>query len=147
MRIALAVFFGLVLGEAPAWAVLGEYEASVSLDQQILRGERRSIARPGYNLHEITSPNGITVNEYASPAGLVFGVSWRGPTMPNLQQLLGSYYVQFQQASRSRARRRGPLVVRTEKLVVESGGHMRSFHGRAYAPGLLPNNIRPDVVQ
>lgn len=147
MRIALAVFLALLLGEGPAWAVLGEYEGSVSLDQQVVRGERRSIARQGYMLHQITSPSGMTVNEFVSPAGLVFGVSWHGPTMPNLQQLLGSYYVQFQQASRSRVRRRGPLVVRTDKLVVESGGHMRSFHGRAYVPGLFPSNIRADVVQ
>jgi hypothetical protein len=147
MKTILAVWLGLILGTTPAWAVLGEHEGSVTSDQRYLRGEIRAIARDGYSLQQITAKDGAVVNEYVSPAGLVFGISWQGPTMPNLQQLLGSYFAQFQQAPRSRARRRGPLVVRTDRLVLESGGHMRSFHGRAYVPGLLPYNISAEVVR
>jgi hypothetical protein len=147
MKTALAVLSVLVLGTSPAWAVLGEYEASVASDQQDLRGEVRAIVREGYKVHQITSANRTVVKEYVSPAGLVFGISWQGPTMPNLQQLLGSHFAQFQQAAQSRVRRRGPLVVRTDQLVVESGGHMRSFHGRAYVPSLLPKNISAEVVR
>ena len=147
MKTALAVGMALLLASAPTWAVLGEYESSVSLDQQYLRGVVRAEVRPGYSLKRITAADGTVVREYLSPAGRVFGISWQAPTMPNLEQLLGSYYAQFQQASQSRTRRRGPLVVRTDQLVVESGGHLRAFHGRAYVPRLLPTNISAEVVQ
>ena len=158
MRTVTAVMLVLILGSTPAWAVLGEYENSVASDQKVMHGEVRAIARQGYSVQEIKSGERTVVREYVSPSGLVFGVAWHGPAMPNLQQLLGSYFTEFQQmrgtydadssqTARSSARRRGPIVVRTDKLVVESGGHMRSFHGRAFVPGLFPPNISAEVVQ
>ncbi|HZP01895.1 MAG TPA: DUF2844 domain-containing protein [Terriglobia bacterium] len=137
----------VVLGSAPAWAVLGEYDSSIGIDQKVMRGEVRALTMQGYSVHEITGADRTVVREYVSPQGRVFGISWQGVAMPNLQQLLGSYFAQFQQASQSRKRRRGPLVVRTDQLVVESGGHMRSFHGRAYVPGLVPTNLSAEVVK
>ena len=103
--------------------------------------------RQGYALHQISAPDGTVVREYTSPQGTVFGVSWKGPVMPNLKQLLGSYFTTFQQASQAPHPRRGPLVVRTDQVVVESGGHMRAFRGRAYVPSLVPNNLTQAVVQ
>jgi len=148
MRTAMRVLVILILGVAPAWAVLGEYESSVSVDQQYLKGEIREQVRPGYKLHQITASNGTTVREYVSPDGKVFGVAWSGPFAPNMQQLLGSYFPELDQAARSQVRRRGgPLVVRTDKLVLVSAGHMRSFHGHAYVPSLLPNNVSAEVVR
>ncbi|MBZ5543872.1 MAG: DUF2844 domain-containing protein [Acidobacteriia bacterium] len=147
MKTVLAALLVLVLGSAPAWAVLGEYESSVSSDQKYLRGEVRAMALQGYSVQQITGADRTVVKEYVSPAGLVFGISWQGPTMPDLQQLLGSSFSEFQQAAQSRVRRRGPLVLRTDRLVVESGGHLRSFHGRAYLPSLLPKNIPAEVVR
>jgi hypothetical protein len=138
----------LLLGVAPAWAVLGEYESSVSVDQQFLKGEDRQQPRPGYKLHQITALNGVTVREYVSPDGKVFGVAWSGQFAPNMQQLLGSYFPDLDQAARSQVRRRGgPLVVRTDRLVLVSAGHLRSFRGHAYVPSLLPNNVSAEVVR
>jgi hypothetical protein len=137
----------VVLGSAPAWAVLGEYDSSIGIDQKVMRGEVRALTMQAYAVHEITGADRTVVREYVSPQGRVFGIAWQGVAMPNLQQLLGSYFAQFQQASQSRQRRRGPLVVRTDQLVVESGGHLRSFHGRAYVPGLVPTNLSAEVVK
>jgi hypothetical protein len=147
MRITVTILLALTLGAAPAWATLGEYESSITSDQQLLRGKLQTIPRQGYTLHRIASPDGTVVKEYVSPEGRVFGVSWQSPTLPNLRELLGTYFAQFQQASQSQARRRGPLVLRTDRLVVESGGHLRAFHGRAYVPSLLPQNISAEVVR
>ena len=147
MKTALTFLLAWVLGTVPAWAVLGEYVASVDSDQKVMHGEVRALTLQGYSVQQITGADRTVVKEYISPAGLVFGISWQGPVMPNLQQLLGSYFADFQQAAQSRVRRRGPLVVRTDKLVVESGGHMRSFHGRAYVPTLLPNKPSAEVVR
>ncbi len=149
MKTILGVLLILILGAAPAWAVLGEYESSVSLDQQVFGGAHREEARQGYKLHEITTPDGTVVKEFVSPAGLVFGIRWQASHMPNLQQLMGSSMTELQAAMQSKTRRHtgGPLIVRTDKLVFVSGGHMRSFHGYAYVPSLVPGNVSPEVVQ
>jgi hypothetical protein len=147
MKTSLAVLVMLFLGTVPAGAALGEYESSVSLDQQVLRGEIRQVVGQGFRLHQITSPNGAVIREYVSPEGKVFGISWQAPSMPNLRQLLGSYAAEVEQAAQSKARRGGPLIVRSNDLVFVSGGHMRFFRGRAYLPGLLPKNVSAEVVR
>ncbi len=147
MKKLLVVLLLSLLGSVPAWAVLGEQVATVASDQKYLRGEVRATLMQGYSVHQITAADRSVVNEYVSPAGTVFGISWRGMVMPNLQLLLGSSFPQYQQAAQSRVRRRGPLVLRTDQLVVESGGHPRSFHGRAYLPGLLPKGVSAEVVR
>jgi len=143
----VTIFLPWLLSAAPAWAVLGQPASSVQSDQAYFRGTLAQVPHQGYELHQISAPDGTVVREYVSPEGTVFGVSWQGPVMPNLSQLLGSYVTDFQQASQSPHGRRGPLVVRTDRVVIESGGHMRAFHGRAYVPSLLPNNLTPAVVQ
>jgi hypothetical protein len=141
MKIAIALIIFLFVQVAPSWAVLGQPVASVHSDQQRMRGEIRSVIHTGYSVQQITTPDGGVVKEYVTPTGMVFAVSWQTRTMPNLQQLFGSYFSQFQQVSEAKSRRRRGVVVRTNQLVVESGGHMRSFHGRAYIPTLLPPNV------
>jgi hypothetical protein len=118
----------------------------VTSDQQYVKGEYRLEVRQGYQLHQITAADGSFVREYASPEGKIFGISWRGHSVPNLQQLLGSYMTNLQQAPRQTMRRRA-LVVRTDKFVFVSNGYMRSFQGHAYVPSLIPNNLGPEVVQ
>jgi hypothetical protein len=143
----VAVLFVCLLGAAPAWAVLGQPVSSVESDHAYFRGKLVQAPHEGYEVHQISAPDGTVVREYVSPEGTVFGVSWQGPVMPNLSQLLGSYASDFQQVSQSPHPHRGPLVVRNDRVVIESGGHMRAFHGRAYVPGLLPNNLTQAVVQ
>ena len=148
MKIVSGLLLILTLGTVPAGAVLGEYESSVSLDQQYLRGEVRATALEGYKLQQISSRNGMVVREYVSPEGRVFGIAWQGPFIPNLQQLLGSYSMQVQQTQQSQKRRRGgPLVVRGNDFVFVSGGHMRAYHGQAYVPSLMPKNVSTEVVR
>jgi hypothetical protein len=146
MKVWAAVLFSLLLS-VPSWAVLGQPEQSVTSDQQRLRGELRSTTGQGYTVHEIDAPDGMIVKEYVAPGGMVFGVSWRGPTMPDLQNLLGSYFPEFQRSAGSAGPRRRALAVRTDRLVVESAGHMRSFRGRAYVSSLLPGKVAEEVVQ
>jgi Protein of unknown function (DUF2844) len=146
MRIVAALAV-VVLGVAPAWAVLGESVRSVQSDQQRLRGQLLAVARQGYSLHQITAADGNIVREYVSQEGTVFGVSWQGRTMPDLRHLLGSYYSELLQNAQSPHRRRGPLVVRTDHAVLQSGGHVRAFRGRAYVPSLIPNTLTQAVVQ
>jgi hypothetical protein len=146
MRRTLPALLTLLVA-APAWAALGEHVDSVARDTERLRGEVQESSRKGYDVHQITAAGGTLVREYVAPTGLVFGVAWEGPNMPGLEALLGSHYAAFRQAVSTSGRRRAAVVLRTEDLVVESGGHMRAFRGRAYLPGLVPRELAAAVVR
>lgn len=147
MKKVTVICTALLLGSSPAWAVLGQSVESVQSDREFLKGRLLTTPREGYSVHQISRDDGTVVKEFVSSDGKVFGVTWQGPTMPNLVQLLGKYFPQFQEAARSAVHRRGPVAVRTTELVVESSGHIRSFHGRAYLKSLLPNNLTQADVQ
>jgi len=94
-----------------------------------------------YTQHSVQLENGTTVQEYATSAGLVFAVVWRGPVLPDLSDLLGDYFGSFKaetELARSTGKRGSPVNLVSHKLVVRSTGRMRSFVGYAYAPDLLP---------
>ena len=147
MRALLVALSIVLLGAARSWAVLGESLESLSGDEQRLHGEVRSSARDGFSVHEIASASGTVVRQYASPSGVVFGVSWQGPFVPELSPLLGSYFPEYQRAVQSPVRRRGPLALRTDRLVIETGGHMRAFRGRVCVPALVPEAVSQEVVR
>jgi hypothetical protein len=149
MKITLGVLLTLALGIVPAWAVLGQYESSVSVDQQYLRSEDRVETFQAYKVHQLTSANGTKIREYVSPAGKVFGVTWQGPFMPNMQQLLGSYVTNLQTASpaQTQIRHLRGLTVKTNDFVFVNSGHMRFWKGSAYVPSLVPSNVSVEVVR
>lgn len=125
-----------------AWAALGGDVVSVQNDAVRMKGSIRSTMAAAYTVHEITDPSGTVVKEFISPQGKVFAVAWRGPIRPNLEELLGSHFGEFDQAMKARTYRvRGPAVVQTPTLVVQSAGHMRGFVGRAYLPDSLPQGV------
>lgn len=146
MALALGAVLFAVEALAPARAGLGQTADSVRADGVSLKGQVRARSETGYSVQEITAANGTVVREFVSPAGIVFAVSWSGPTVPNLQQTLGSYFAQYQAAVKTQ-RTSGPrtghhrLVVRSPSLVVHAGGHMRQHFGLAYVPSLVPQNL------
>jgi hypothetical protein len=147
MKTILNVLLMLMMASAPAWAALGDDVSSVNSDVQALGGKHLMVAKVGYNMHQITAPDGSVVNEFVSPAGLVFGISWQGQGVPNLQQLLGSYMTNLQQVQRTQVVRRRAVTIQGDNFVFTSFGRMRNFRGRAYVPGLVPANLTPEVVQ
>ena len=137
----------LTLSSTPAWAALGENVSSVELDAHALGGQHLTIAKAGFELHQINLQDGTVVNEFVSPAGTVFGVSWQGHFVPNLHQLLGTYISNLQEGRRTRIAPRRAVTIQGDNFVFSSMGHLRSFRGRAYVPGLLPSNLAAEVVQ
>lgn len=131
---------------APARAALGGVEASVESDRLQIGATLHVLAMPSYTVHELQAPSGTVVREYVSPQGTVFGVAWHGPSMPDLRQVLGTYFDRYVEATASR-RMRGPLSIEQPGLVVQSGGHMRAFVGRAYIPEALPPGVTADSVR
>jgi hypothetical protein len=155
------VLGALVNSPRLAIATLGESADSIAADQRVLGGQlqtpgeqqpgaernRQTAPSESYTVQQITTPAGMIVNEYVSPDGTVFAVSWRGPRLPDLAQLLGTYFADFQTAAAVPGRQQRHLVLKTERLVVETGGHMRDFRGRAYVPSLLPPNFSTEEIQ
>jgi hypothetical protein len=131
-----------------AQAGLGDGEASVQTDQVRMKGVLRSVDRHGYALHEITSPSGTVVREFVNPGGKVFGVAWEGRARPDLRELLGPHYRQALAAQAQQPRPRGaPVVIETPELVIRESGHMRSFHGHAYLPALVPPGVQTNEIR
>ncbi len=147
----LKLFYGLLTillaVPFPAMATLGGDEGSVQNDQVQMRARLRINRAQLFSVHEMTMDSGISVRQYVSPAGKVFAVAWDGPARPNLRQLLGSYFDRVSAAAQAPNRRRGPLFIQEPGLVYQQGGHMRSLHGRAYIPELVPQGVTVDAIR
>jgi hypothetical protein len=139
-----------MLMTVPAFAGLGEDGSSVEADQSRMQASLRTVPNQAYTLHEMQAPSGIVVREYVSTAGKVFAVAWQGPWPPDMRQILANYFAEYQQATQAQAGLRAgrrPLVITEPGLVLESGGHMRSFAGRAYIPDMLPPGISVEAIR
>lgn len=146
---AVACLFAIVTGTfAPhAFAALGGTQASVKDDQSQMQGTLRTTQGSRFTMHELEATSRTTVREYVAPSGVVFGVAWQGPSQPDLRQLLGPYFQQYVDALAQRRTRRAPVMVALPGLVVQAGGHMRAFAGRAWLPPELPSGVVPGDIQ
>lgn len=148
---ALVLVVAVILVAAlPVWASLGGDMASIQADQVHMQGTRTMKAADSYTVHEIQGANGTVVREFVTAEGKVFAVAWHGPWMPDLRQVLGSYFDQFAHAAQSPSNARigrGPLTINQPGLVVQNGGHLRAFAGKAYVPDMLPSGVRAEDIQ
>jgi hypothetical protein len=149
MRYAVKLSLSLLIlaGGAmqPAQANLGGDAASVVADAAELHGVAHATPLPQYDIEEITSDSGIRVREFLNRDGIVFAVAWSGPVVPDLRSLLGSSfesYIKGLGALKHPGTQRS-LRLASDDLVVESGGHMRAYGGRAYLPPLIPAGASP----
>lgn len=150
----LRLFFGalfcasMVLSQSSG-AALGGSVATVQADQSHMRATRRVASRAGFEVHELVLGSGTRVREFASPAGTIFAVAWQGPTKPDLRQLLGEHFPRLDATGAGAGAHRDhrALTLRNPDLVIESGGKMRAFAGRAYLPALMPAGVALEDVR
>jgi hypothetical protein len=135
---------GLVLA-APVQAGLGQDAASVRADAADLAGATELSDAADYRIAQISTDSGMRVREFSNRAGVVFAVAWSGPAPPNLQRLLGAHYEAYAAAvaALDHPGRHRALRIASPELVVELGGHLRAFAGRAYLPGRMPAGVSP----
>ena len=141
----------MLLFPLPASAVLGGDASSVHADYVRMQGSLRIKLSQTYTVHEIQTPTGTVIREYLSPQGTVFAVTWQGPWIPDMQQLLGNYFADYERAaqqeqSHARVGRR-PFHLERPSLVVQLAGHPRSFAGKAYIPAMLPQGFRAEEMR
>jgi len=149
-RWLISILLPLLAFSISASAELGGDVTSVQTDQVRMKATLKITEGQAYSVQEITSPEGTVVREFVSPAGKVFAVAWKGHFMPDLQQLLGTYFAQFSQSAQGQqASRRARRVLNIQEpgLVVQSAGRMRSYSGRAYIPEMIPQGVGAEVIQ
>lgn len=130
-----------------AMAALGGPETAISTEALQLKGSVKSTERSNYRVHEIQMSSGTSLREFAGTDGKVFAVAWKGPTIPNLRQALGSYFDAYLNAVRGRHADRTHLEIREEGWVMQASGHMRAFQGRAYLPQSVPVGTSLDEIR
>lgn len=137
------------LGQAPSASIAGAVASPVPAAKAAATG---SVAGSSlYSTHVTQLESGTVVREFSNSKGVVFAVSWQGPVLPDLTELLGSYFKTFKTATeqaRAGGRRGGSMGLMRDDLVVNSSGRMRDFFGYAYAPALIPTGVSiKDVLQ
>ncbi len=138
----------LIVGTGVLWAEsahasLGGDTASVSSDADELHGIVQESILQQFEVQQIVTDNGMEVREFLNQDGIVFAVSWAGPVVPDLQQLLGTQFASYSAAlaARDHLGLRRAVRVATSDLVVESDGHLRAYVGRAYLPAMIPIGV------
>ncbi len=135
-RLLAAASISLLCAEALA-ALAGDL-ASVSSDTLAFGASTSQTALGTATVYTQTLSNGLLVRQYVDAIGLVFAVAWEGPVLPDFERLLGAAYQTYAVAVRQQKR---GVTIQTPDLVIESGGMMRSFAGRAFLPAKLPSNL------
>ena len=131
----------LALAPGLASATLGEPEVSVQADSAKLQSSVKMTDQSLFRVHEMTLDTGTVVREFVALDGKVFAVSWRGPYMPNLRQALGKYFDVMTSAPRPAHADRAHVQIQQGDLVVQNGGHMLAFSGRAYLVSAIPTGV------
>ena len=144
--VAGALLLGVSL---PAWASLGGNASSVEFDRAQMNASHQMMQHNAYAVHEIQAPGGTVVDEYVSPEGKVFALSWHGQFPPPMQLILGTYFQEYTAALQAQPRMYGhhPLNLQLPGLVVQTSGHARAHSGRAYLPDLLPQGVAVSEIQ
>ncbi|RDK03837.1 DUF2844 domain-containing protein [Paraburkholderia lacunae] len=166
---AIATSIGAMLAALPAHGALGSaptYPSGTGADGSTTKtsagtaasasfaarfAQASGVASAAYTVNETTTASGTVIREYVAQNNAVFAISWKGPTMAPLSTLLGDYFPSYTQGladiHAAQGGGYGPAAVRQAGLVVETGGHMGAFHGRAYLPQALPQGLSADDIQ
>jgi hypothetical protein len=149
LLLCLAFSTAVLVTVRSALAALGGSDDSVDTDRRAL-----SAVRGGTTVHDSYSVQkinygGTAVREYVSPNGIVFAIAWNGIRHPDLTPLLGSYARPYSEALQKAPCPPGArhLSLKADGVVVQKWGHVRSLHGRAYVPDLIPPGVALDEIK
>jgi len=147
--ITVLVGLGLAIGVAQsvpqeALPVLGQ--PAPAAGQEL--GGRHQLQQAGVQVRQMQTRRGVLLRAYVDRNGNIFGLAWQGAVAPDLSRLLGARFAAFQQAlARQSPRRRGPVAVEVNGMVVQLSGHVRDLRGRAWLADAVPATLSPAVIQ
>ncbi|MCE7528026.1 DUF2844 domain-containing protein [Polynucleobacter sp. IMCC 30228] len=146
IRTALVTIFSIFLLVLPmvSQAELGGNLASINLEQKTFGSTLTSSPQTGYTIYSQNINPGLVIKEYLTNNGNVFAVTWKGPNLPNFQVVLGSYYSNYLTALQNNPR---AIFFQDDNIVIESGGVMGGYVGRAYLPKQFPAGMTSANIQ
>ena len=121
-----------------SWAGLGGAPGHWPAKAPAARSNTLSTGSASYTVMQRQLDSGTTVQEFVDSTGAVFAVSWSGPFLPDLKELLGIHFDSMVSQGRGRGGQRSRLAVQDSGAVIVSEGHMGAFEGRAWLPSRLP---------
>ena len=133
--------FALVLSASAATAFAGLGGAPSAPGPRILSSTSSPAVTPSSSYTDLkkTLDSGTELHEYVNSKGIVFAVSWQGPYMPDLKEMLGSRFQDLLDHVRTQSGgARSQVRLQRDDLVIFSGGRPGAFEGRAWIPALLP---------
>lgn len=145
-----SIFAGAVLALAvgTACAALGGKPARFGPHVAAAKSQAAATGQAAYTETRKVLDSGTTVHEYLDAQGSVFAVSWSGPFLPDLKEILGEHFeVLAAQQRNQRAGGRSPLHIKQSDVVIDSEGHMGAFQGRAWLPAQLPAGFDPQAIK
>jgi hypothetical protein len=149
------LFLSMLQG-ALAWAALGSSPSDFGGTTTQTRMAARSLAATStsttsaavYTISQSTLDSGTIVREYTDASGVVFAVSWTGPTLPDLRTLLGDKFtVMTSNAAKRPKAGHSQLAVDQSDVVIVSSGHMRAYSGQAWIPSALPAGFDTTTIE
>lgn len=152
--LTLMLFLSMLQG-ALAWAALGSSPSDFGTTTTQTRMAARSLAASSsasttavYTISQSTLDSGTIVREYTDASGVVFAVSWTGPTLPDLRTLLGDKFtVMTSNAAKRPKAGHSQLAVDQSDVVIVSSGHMRAYAGQAWIPSALPAGFDTTTIE
>lgn len=138
--VALSATLTLSLPATDARAALGDTTAAVAGSANVAPV---ALLNGAVQMRTQVDAGGTTIHEYASSTGQIFAYTWQGPTMPDLPALLGAYNASYRTGAAATAASQDLHESRVAQsdVIVESGGQMRSYVGRAWLPAALPAGV------
>jgi hypothetical protein len=121
-----------------SWAELGAAPSRWPAQAAAPRLNNVSTASATYTVVQRQLDSGTTVSEFVDGSGTVFAVSWSGPFLPDLKELLGVHFQTMASPGAGQGSQRSRLAVQDAGAVIVSEGHMGAFEGRAWLPSRLP---------
>lgn len=126
---------------SPAHAVLGE---------PLPAGRATVAAAAGLAVHERRAADGSSIREYVDASGVVCAVAWNSRLRPDLAALLGRHTADWHAGLAALPARRGiqrRVEVAHGDLVVQAGGRLQAFNGRAWLASRCGAGVRSDAVR
>jgi len=134
-------------------AGIGDRETAIEGDSVALIASLPQLLhnRGPYKVYEIAKNNQtLTLREYTTQDGIVFGVAWEGKFHPNLDQILGAYWSEYHTHLENNPKPKGHRAHfdhTSEHIKVIKYGHMGWVQGKAYAPELFPAGVNADEIK
>ncbi|BCF88009.1 DUF2844 domain-containing protein [Paraburkholderia largidicola] len=144
ITIATSVVIALCANALAAGDALAQLGGTMAASQVNDNSTQRVLPGSAVRVRSTIDAGGTTINEYATRDGLIFACAWQGPTMPDLTRILGPYAERYRANAAAQFNATGHLhASRVEQpdVIIEAGGQMRSYVGRAWLPAALPADV------